>query len=79
MNQPASDDGYRTRSALRLVGLVGLIVSGGILTGTWIGFKLDDYFGGSGTITAVGVLFGVVVGLGLAVRLLLREMPGPPD
>ena len=77
MNRPANDDGYETRSALRLVGLVGLTVSGGILTGTWIGFKLDRYFAGHGAITAIGVLAGVIAGVVSAAWLLLRETGGP--
>ena len=73
MNPPANDDGAGIRRAWRLVGLVGFLVSAGILTGTWAGIKLDGYFEAGGGLTALGILAGIAGGTGLAGWLLLRE------
>jgi hypothetical protein len=73
MIPPADGEGSATRSALRLVGLVGFLVSASILTGTWVGIKLDQTLQTQGIVTALGILLGLFIGLGLAGWLLLRE------
>jgi len=79
MNSPENDEGAGIRRALRLVGLVGFLVSAGILTGTWAGIKLEARFQTGGIATASGIFLGLFAGVGLAAGLLLREarMSGP--
>ncbi len=73
MIPPPNGEGFAIRSALRLVGLVGFLVSASILTGTWVGIKLDQALETQGIVTALGILLGLFIGLGLAGWFLLRE------
>lgn len=73
MNPPRHDDGAAIRRALRLVGVVGLLVSAGILTGLWAGINLEQRLHSGGLVPMLGVLSGLLVGLGLSGGLLWRE------
>ena len=75
---PAQGEGSAIRRALRLVGLVGFLVSASILTGTWLGVKLDAALQSHGVLTALGVVLGVFTGLGTAGALLFREVRQQP-
>ena len=78
MDPPRHEEGDETRNALRLVGLVGTLVAGCILTGTWAGIKADTWLGAGGVATAAGVLLGVAAGLGLAGWVLLNAVNDRP-
>jgi hypothetical protein len=74
MEQPKRETTFHALGALRLLGSLGLVMSGAVLLGlaggAWAGRAL-----GSGWPLVVGVLAGVAGG-GLGVyRLLLRELP----
>ena len=75
MTPPHNSDGSDIRNAMRLVALVGLVITGNILTGTWAGINLDTHFQTNGVLTAAGIFSGLGVGLGLAIWLLLRASP----
>lgn len=75
MTAPQKNDGSDIRNALRLVALVGLVISGNILTGAWAGINLDAHFQTNRLLTATGILVGLTVGLAMAVWLLLRASP----
>ncbi len=75
MTPPHNRDGSDIRNAMRLVALVGLVITGNILTGTWAGINLDKHFQTNGLLTAAGILTGLVLGLAMAVWLLLRASP----
>ena len=61
------------QNALRLVGLVGLLISVSILTGLGIGIKVEERIPSGGALKVLGLLLGVFVGLGLAAWLLWGE------
>jgi hypothetical protein len=81
MTRPEKKDGYEIRSALRLVGLVGGLMSASILTGTWAGIKLDAALALQGPATVAGALAGVALGLAGSAWLLLQASPKntPPE
>ena len=61
------------QNALRLVGLVGVLISVSILTGLWLGIKVEERMPSGGVVKVIGLLLGVFVGMGLAAWIVWSE------
>lgn len=75
MKSPSGTTPPSLRSAFRLLGLVGLTMMAGILTGLWAGFKLDGWLNAGGVATVCGILLGAVAGGAATGLILYRSIP----